>query len=127
MRDGVILIVMPRTLITKVKVPATGYNLTDSTDFVTIPAGFGLGVEFLYEPHLLFIAKNPDDSEPPVHLQVPWRDEVLAVGGNMVQSVILVAITKTHVLRIPRVFRQPNGMSYVDCFFEAIGLLIDIG
>jgi hypothetical protein len=105
---------MTRVLITATAVPAATYNLTDSTDFETLVTGAGNGVEFTHNPAHLLILKNASGLSADFTIKVPTPSTYTDIT-TVNDDVITVADGKTYLVKLASVYKQTNGLVYVDC------------
>ena len=105
---------MARTLITKIDIPAAGYNLTDSGDFVTLTAGSGNGVEFVFNANDRLLLKNDTGGAATFTLKVP-PPSPYSGRVTIPDETVPVADGKTWVYKLAAIFKQSDGKVYVEC------------
>ncbi len=109
---------MARTEITAVALPAIGsegYEITTSTDFVTMSTGSGNGVKFDFSHKTILVMKNDTGSAATFTLVMPSLSEYEDLGGTVNDSTIAVANGKTYLSHLSDIFKQTDGKAYVDC------------
>lgn len=106
---------MTTTAISADALTATGYNLTDSSDFTTMVAGTGNGVEFSYNATDLIVLKNTTGSTAVYTFKVPSPSNFSAKGVTVPDATVSVANGKTWLYKLSAIFRQSDGDVIVEC------------
>ena len=118
---------MARTAITATTLTATGYNLTDSTDFETMSTGAGNGVEIPFNKNHIMILKNGTGGEATFTLDVPANTNYSNKGVTIPDATEAVADGDTHLYVMSAIFKQSDGDVYVDCDVAADILVLNPG
>lgn len=106
---------MSRTAITADALTATGYNLTDSADYVTMTPGGGNGVEIAFNARYLLALKNDTVGSATFTFDVPVNTDYSAKGVTIPDATVVVGAGDTHLYVMSAIFKQTDGDVYVDC------------
>lgn len=106
---------MARTALAAVSIPATGYNLTDSSDFAAMTAGANNGKQIPYDGASRIILKNTTGGPAVYTVKVPTPAQYSAIGITFSDMVVTVAAGKTWELKPHAAMRQADGNIYIDC------------
>lgn len=93
----------------------TGYNLSDSADFVTIEGG---GVSFPYAPGVA-ILKNGTGGDATFTFLTPTPTIYAVRGLTIPDATVTVGDGDTWLYPLSSIFIQPDDNVYVDCSVEA--------
>lgn len=106
---------MTTTAITATTITATGYNLTDSSDFETMTAGAGNGVEFSYDANDIVILKNGTGGSVDFTIKAPTPATYSAKGITISDVTVTVADGKTWAYKLSAIFKQSDGDVIIEC------------
>jgi hypothetical protein len=114
---------MARVTITATAVPAATYNLTDSADFTALSTGAGNGVQFTYNGAHLLVLKNTTGGTAAYTIKVPTPAAYTSIA-TIPDDTVSVGTLDTHLVKLSSVYKQSDGMVYVDCDVAGSALLI---
>lgn len=106
---------MARTALAAVSIPATGYNETDSADFVALSTGAGNGKEIIYDPAARIKLKNTTGGAAVYTVKIPTPAQFTALGITVSDMTITVGAAKTWELKPLAAMNQADGKIYIDC------------
>lgn len=106
---------MARTAITPTDLTKTGYNLTDSTGFTTLSAGAGNGITVMFDPKDILVLKNDTGGPAVFTLKVPGETKYSDKSTVVPDVTVTVANGKTWVYQLTNIFKQADGLVYIDC------------
>lgn len=110
---------MATATIAAVEIDDDGYDIIGSTDFETLVAGTGNGVEFEYNPNDLIILKNTVASVANFDILVPTPTPYSTIGVTIPDdSVQLAAGDTTEQYWVHKIFapyRQSAGTVIIEC------------
>lgn len=110
---------MATATITAEQIPDAGYDLIGSSDFTTLVAGAGNGVEFTYDPSYLVVLKNTVASTADFTFKVPAPAEYSGKGATVGDVTVQLAdgsTTPQHWLyELSAIFRQTGGTVIIEC------------
>lgn len=106
---------MATTAISADTLTATGYNLTDSSDFTTMTSGAGNGVEFSYNANDIIVLKNTTGSTAVYTFKVPNPSTYSDKGVTVPDATVSVANGKTWLYKLSAIFKQSDGDVIVEC------------
>ena len=106
---------MARAAHTPVGITKTGYNLTDSSDFSTLVAGAGNGVEFTFNTRGIIILKNDSGGAAVFTIKAPGEAKFSDKGITVPDATVSVANNKSYVYQPTTVFKQSDSKVYIEC------------
>jgi len=115
---------MARVDITAVAITDVGYNLTDSAGFTTMATGAGNGVSFPQDNSYRIFLKNGTGGAAVYTVKIPTDNRYTPFSLALPDLTITVAAGKTYVLEPHSIFRQADGMVYIDCDVAASVLVL---
>lgn len=115
---------MARSALAATVLTDTGYNLTDSADFVALSTGAGNGKEITYDPAARIILKNTTGGAAAYTVKIPTPAQYTAIGITLSDMTVTVAAAKTWELKPHAAMRQTDGKIYIDCDVAASLLVL---
>lgn len=106
---------MATTAITADTLTATGYNLTDSSDYTTMTAGAGNGVEFSYNANDIIILNNDSGAQAVYTIKVPQPTPYSGKSITIPDATVTVAIGKIWLYKLSAIFKQADGDVIIEC------------
>ena len=106
---------MARTALAAVSIPATGYNLTDSSDFVAMTAGANNGKQIPFDGASRVILKNTTGGPSVYTIKIPTPGQYSAIGITLSDVTVTVAAGKSWEVKLHPAMKQADEKVYVDC------------
>jgi len=106
---------MTRATISPVVLTKIGYNLTDSAGFTTLSTGAGNGVQFTFDANDIIILKNGSGLSADFTILVPTETDLDDKGITTPDVTVTVADGKTWIYQPTSIFKQSDGLMYIDC------------
>ena len=106
---------MARVPITATAVPDAGYNLTDSADIETMVAGATNGVTFTQSTTDRILLINGTGGALTYTVKVPTPAAYTALSVTIPDDEFTVPAGDTMVIKPNSLYRQTDGLIYVDC------------
>ncbi len=106
---------MARAALAAVTIPATGYNLTDSSDFATLSTGAGNGRIIDYDAATRIVLKNTTGGAAVYTVKMVTPATYSALGLTISDMTVTVAAGKTWELKPHAAMEQADGKLYIDC------------
>ena len=105
---------MARTTITATTLTATGYNVTDSSDYDTLSTGAGNGVSFAYSTNDTLVLKNDTGGDAIFTIKVPSPTNYSA-RVTIPDDTVTVVTAKEWLYKVTPIFKQTDGNIYIEC------------
>lgn len=119
---------MATVTITPEAIPDDGYDIIGSTDFETLVAGAGNGVEFEYAPGDLIFLKNTVASAANFDILVPtpsqYSDAGITIPDDSVQLADGSTTPQYWVHKEFAIYRQSGGTVIIECDVAAEVLVL---
>lgn len=106
---------MTRSTLAATTIAATGYNLSDSADFVVMSTGAGNGKEIAYDPAYRIVLKNPTGGNAVYTIKIPTPAQYTAVGITLSDMTVTVGTTDIWEVKPHATMAQTTGKIYIDC------------
>lgn len=106
---------MARSALAAVTIAATGYNLTDSSDFAVLTPGATNGKIVDYDPSTRIILKNTTGGAAVYTIKMVTPSQYAALGLSISDMTVTVAAGKTWELKPHSAMQQTDGKLYIDC------------
>ena len=118
---------MTRVASTRTAVTATGYNLTDSTDFDELATGSGNGAEVPYRTGDILVLRNGTGSPATFTIDIPQPSDYSGKGVVIPDIEVAVADGKDYLYPVSSIMKQTDGDIYIDCDVAGEILALVIG
>lgn len=106
---------MTRSALAATTIAATGYNLSDSADFVVLSTGAANGKEITYDPAYRIVLKNPTGGNAIYTIKIPTPAQYTAIGITLSDMTVTVGTTDIWELKPHAAMCQSDGKIYIDC------------
>ena len=106
---------MARAALAAVTIPATGYNLTDSADFVALSTGANNGKIVTYDAATRLVLKNTTGGAAVYTIKMVTPEAYSTLGLTISDMTVTVAAGKTWEIKPHAAMQQADGKLYIDC------------
>lgn len=115
---------MAAVTISKVNIPITGMNLSDSGSFTALASGSGNGVKFNYNPNHVLVLLNDTGSSVTFTLKLRTISKLSSYSITPTNPQITVANTKIYLVKLGELLKDAAGQVTVECSGAGKAMLV---